>query len=75
MDSADKIRDFAGIYKTNYPMLIAGAEAIDLMRELGNPTGALPYTVLLDRTGAVALRKLGAFRNDELEQAVLRLLG
>jgi len=75
VDHAVKIRDFAANYRINYPVLIAGSEAIDLMRSLGNGTGALPYTVLLDRSGGVAATRLGAFRKEELRHVVEGLLG
>lgn len=75
VDSADKMRDFAANFGINYPIFIAGTEAIDLMRELGNKAGALPFTVLLDRAGRVAQRRLGAYAKDELHRALLSLLG
>ena len=75
IDNAAKISDFAAKFRVNYQLLIADADAIELMRQLGNPAGALPYTVLLDRTGAIAHRKLGAFRKDELERVLAGLLG
>jgi thiol-disulfide isomerase/thioredoxin len=75
IDQAPKIREFAANYRVNYTMLVAGTEAIDIMRELGNKAGALPYTVLLDRSGRVAGQRLGAFRKEELAQVLTRLLG
>ena len=53
---------------------------IDLVQEsgiaeLGNSAGALPFTVLLDRAGRVAQRRLGAYKDGELRQALLPLLG
>ena len=47
-----------------------GAGTIDLMRTLGNPSGGLPFTVLLDRRGRLTGRKLGAFSDEELTSAV-----
>lgn len=75
IDHAPNIRDFAAKYHVNYQMLVAGSEAIEIMRQLGNKAGALPYTVLLDRSGAVAGQRLGAFRKEELEQALSGLVG
>ena len=75
IDQAAKIRDFAVNFRINYPMLVAGSEAIELMRELGNKAGALPYTVLLDRSGRLAGQRLGAFRKEELAQVLTALLG
>jgi thiol-disulfide isomerase/thioredoxin len=75
IDSADKIREFAGSYKINYPVLIADASALQLVRDLGNRTGGLPYSVVLDRTGAVAHRHLGAMTGAELRRVLESLFG
>lgn len=75
IDHATKIRDFAANYQVNYEMLVAGSETIEIMRDLGNKAAALPYTVLLDRSGRLAGQRLGAFRREELAQVLKGLLG
>jgi thiol-disulfide isomerase/thioredoxin len=75
IDSVDKIREFAAIYRISYPLLVAGADTIELIRTLGNKAGALPYTVLLDRRGVLVGSKLGAYRGSELQAALTSLLG
>ncbi len=75
IDRADKVREFAAKFGINYPIWIAGPEAIDLMRKVGNTAGALPYTVVIDRAGRVAAQRLGAFRRDELDGVLQGLLG
>ncbi len=74
IDSADKIRDFAATYKINYPLLVADATAIALMRGLGNRSGGLPYTVVFDRSGALVERRLGALTRQDLQQVLSGLL-
>lgn len=74
IDSVDKIREFAGKFGIRYEILVAGSEAISLMKDLGNPGGGLPFSVVLDRRGRVAARKLGAFAAAELEGVVTPLL-
>lgn len=74
IDSADKIREFAGTYKINYPVLVADAAAIELIRGLGNRAGALPYTVGFDRFGALTYRHLGALTQADLVQVIAGLL-
>lgn len=74
VDQLSKIVEFAANYKITYPLLIGDARALELMRSLGNEAGALPYTVLLDRRGAVAYRKLGPFRQGELDAILGPLL-
>jgi thiol-disulfide isomerase/thioredoxin len=75
IDSADKIREFAKNYKINYPLFVADATAVSLIRRLGNRGGGLPYTVALDRSGAVIERHLGALKEAELRQVLARLRG
>jgi thiol-disulfide isomerase/thioredoxin len=70
IDSADKIREFSATYKINYPLLIADATALTLLRSLGNRSGGLPYTVGLDRSGAITERHLGALKQPELRQVL-----
>jgi thiol-disulfide isomerase/thioredoxin len=70
IDSAANIGQFARTYKMNYPVLVADATAIGVLRGLGNRAGGLPYTVVLDRRGAVVYRHLGALTQRELRQVL-----
>lgn len=75
VDQADKIVEFAAIYKINYPLLVGGVALLSVLRQLGNANGALPYTVALDRSGAIVGRKLGALTDAELRQVLASLTG
>jgi thiol-disulfide isomerase/thioredoxin len=74
IDQVDKLRDFAAKFSINYPVLVGDLRALDVMRELGNQAGALPYTVVLDRSGRVASRRLGAYQPGELDQVLAGIL-
>lgn len=74
IDTVAKIREFAANFRINYPILVGDMRAIDLLRDLSNPAGALPYTVVLSRAGAVEARKLGAYKAGELEEALAPIL-
>ena len=74
IDQAAKIREFAANIVVRYEMLVADASALELMKALGNGSGGLPFTVVLDRSGRIAARKLGAFSRAELEGVVAPLL-
>src|SRR6267142_3362502 len=74
VDKLPNIVEFAANFKITYHLLVGDARALDLMRSLGNEAGALPYTVVLDRQGTVAYRKLGAFRQGELDAILTPLL-
>jgi len=66
IDNAAKVREYAASFNISYPVLLAEADGLDLMRQLGNSAGGLPYTVIADRRGGVVHRKLGALKQAEL---------
>lgn len=74
-DSAAKSRQAAAELGINYPVLVAGLEAIDLTRKLGNRAGGLPYTLILDRRGFPVARHLGILSEADLERILTPLLG
>lgn len=67
VDSAANVREFLKSFPIEYPILLGGAEVLDLMRRAGNSSGGLPYTVILDRRGGFVDRKLGALTERELD--------
>ena len=73
-DHAAKIGEFTRKLKISFEILIADPSAIDLMKRVGNPAGALPYTVFLDRSGTIVHRKLGALNRPELDQILAGLI-
>ena len=75
IDSADKIREFSKTYRINYPVLIADATALGLVRKLGNRGGGLPYNVVLDATGIVVQRHLGALTKEDIRRVLESLFG
>jgi thiol-disulfide isomerase/thioredoxin len=74
IDTAAKVSEFVRQLGILYPVLLADAEGLDLMRGLGNQVGGLPYTVVLDRAGMPAARKLGALSFEELNSMLSGLL-
>lgn len=67
IDNVAKVHDFTASFNIPYPILLAEADGLDLMRKLGNNAGGLPYTVIADRNGSVLHRKLGALRQADLD--------
>jgi thiol-disulfide isomerase/thioredoxin len=74
VDDAAKVRDFAQEIGLNYPSLIGGFGAIELSKTLGNRLSALPFTVVLDRDGRVALTHLGPLKPRDLDDVLGRLV-
>jgi thiol-disulfide isomerase/thioredoxin len=67
IDQVAKVKEFALTVHISYPLLMADASGLDLIRKLGNPSGGLPFTVVLDRKGSIAHRNLGAITQQKIE--------
>jgi thiol-disulfide isomerase/thioredoxin len=74
VDQADKVRDFAKEFKINYPLLIAGLDAVELSRKAGNKAGVLPYTLVLDRSGKIAASLVGGISEARMREQLTLLL-
>ena len=74
IDQPEKVRPYAAEMGMNFPILIGGADAIELTRTLGNRAGVLPFTVVLDRQGRVVDRTVGIVKEARLEPQLLSLL-
>jgi len=70
IDNAAKIRQFTSEFMISYPVLVGDSGGIELMRKLGNREGGLPFTVVLDRHGAIAYRRLGLLKRGDLQAAL-----
>ncbi|MGE5161560.1 MAG: TlpA family protein disulfide reductase [Betaproteobacteria bacterium] len=68
IDSPSSLRRFRDEHGLSLPLFAAGAGGSELGRALGNPSGALPYTILVDRKGRIVQSRLGQVRPDELRR-------
>ena len=68
IDSPAALKRFRDEHLLSLPLFAAGAAGSDLGRALGNASGALPYTVLLDRKGRIVHARLGQIRPAELRR-------
>jgi thiol-disulfide isomerase/thioredoxin len=74
IDDAAKVREFAAELGLNYPALIGGYGAIELSRTLGNRLGALPFTIVVDRSGRISHTQLGPIKDAQLRSMIGQLL-
>jgi thiol-disulfide isomerase/thioredoxin len=74
-DQVVKMLEFASSYKVGYTLLVADASVFTLLRKIGNPGGALPYSVVVNRKGSMVYSHIGALRVGELEKVVDPILG
>jgi len=66
IDGPTPVREFLGRVKVGFPIGLAGLEGSELVHDLGNPQGGLPFTVAIDAGGRITRRKLGETHFDEL---------
>ena len=74
IDSPSSVREFAARQPVSYPLVVGGMGGTDLLRAMGDASGALPFTVLLDAGARVAWRHLGAVVPAELRKHCERVL-
>jgi peroxiredoxin len=56
-----RVAAFARSLGVAYPLWNGGDEVAELSRRLGNASGALPHTVVLDPAGKVVAAQVGAY--------------
>lgn len=66
IDQAAPVLAFLQRSPVRFPVVLAGVDGLSLVRDLGNPAGGLPFTVLISSTGDLLQQKLGATDLEEL---------
>jgi thiol-disulfide isomerase/thioredoxin len=74
IDQADRAAQFASEIHVNYPTLMGGYGSIELSKSLGNSVGALPFTVVVDRAGAIVFTQLGPIKDSQLRSIIGQLV-
>ncbi len=73
IDNPTAVRQFLARSPVGYTIGLAGLDGTEIARKLGNTSGAMPFTVIFNRQGAVVQRKLGVTSAEELERWTLSL--
>jgi thiol-disulfide isomerase/thioredoxin len=74
IDQPAKVKPYAAELGMNFPILIGGADAIELTRKLGNRAAVLPFTLVITRQGKVVETHVGVAREAKLEALLASLL-
>jgi peroxiredoxin len=74
IDDPDKVRSFVHNLGVDYPQLVGEQDAAKVSERYGNRYGALPYSVLIDRTGIIQFVRPGELRRELLESELKKLL-
>jgi thiol-disulfide isomerase/thioredoxin len=65
-DNTKAVNQFLGKMPMSFPTPLAGLAGIELSRTLGNLSGALPFTVVINSQGAIALRHMGKLSAEQI---------
>lgn len=68
IDSPSALRQFRDQHRLSLPLYAAGATGSELGRVLGNPAGALPFTVVIGRDGRIVASRLGQLKAADLRR-------
>lgn len=74
IDTLEQVRKFQADKAVPYPLLIGSPQTLQVAAELGNPSQALPFTLILDPQGEIRHVKLGTLTEAELEARIQALL-
>jgi len=68
IDQAEPVKAFLQKTPLDFSVALGGPDGLSLVRELGNPAGGLPFSVVFDETGEISWRRLGVSRLEDLRQ-------
>ncbi len=74
IDRKEKVVAYSKEFKINYPVLVGSISTMSLAVTAGNIHSSLPFTVVIDRNGAIAKTYLGRVHRDTLEEMIVPLL-
>lgn len=70
VDNRAPVNAFLARRPVGFAIGLAGMDGVELARTLGNVGGALPFTVVFDRSGQLVQRKLGVIEPADLKKWV-----
>jgi thiol-disulfide isomerase/thioredoxin len=69
IDSPSNVQAFAAKNNFKHQLLVAGMGGSEIARLLGNPSGALPFTLVISARGLIVHKTLGRFSITTLKSA------
>ncbi|MGJ7582493.1 TlpA family protein disulfide reductase [Variovorax sp. RHLX14] len=67
VDQPAAVQKFLGKTPVTFPIGITGLAGTELMKQLGNTAGGLPFTLVVSAGGGVAARKMGKLEAADLD--------
>jgi thiol-disulfide isomerase/thioredoxin len=71
VDNANAVNKFLSKMPLSFPVPLAGLAGTELSRSLGNLSGGLPFTVVFNPAGQVALRHMGKLSAQQIDEFAL----
>lgn len=68
VDKPEAVQKFLGRTPVAFPVGILGLAGLTAVKTLGNTSGGLPFTLVLDAAGAVVERKMGQITPGDLQR-------
>ncbi len=68
VDNAKAVNQFLAKSPLAFMTPLAGLQGVDLSKSMGNLSGGLPFTVVLNTTGDVAVTHMGKLSADQIQQ-------
>jgi thiol-disulfide isomerase/thioredoxin len=68
IDQPSAVRRFLTAQPVRYPIALGGLTGNHLGRQLGNESGSLPYTLVLDARGRIVQQKIGRLDPQDLKK-------
>jgi thiol-disulfide isomerase/thioredoxin len=75
VDYRDKVKEFAGQFKIDYPVLIGDQDALDVAAKFGMAAPAFPFTVFTDRRGEVVALFVGELHRPQVDFILSQVQG
>jgi len=73
-DDQKKVTQFVQKLGVNYPVLVGGRAAMQVSYDNGNHSGALPYSIIIDKHGVIRYRAGGLLSQQKLVNIITPLL-
>ncbi len=67
VDYPDKVREFVGQFKIDYPVLVGEQDALEVAARFGMDSPAFPFTVFTDRRGEVVALFVGELHRPQAD--------
>ena len=70
IDESEPVRDFVNELGIDFPILVGQGEAYDLMKDLGNSSLTLPYTIFVEPNGLISWSKNTEIKYEDINEMI-----